>query len=275
MKNINWMLVAIVLVSGAIICWCGGYGCENESVKHEAKMSVPHRFHWPFEEKIARLLIKPHKSESNEIKPYQLSTNLAALPLEKRLFVTNNFIPLANQFLRQFPTQHHPIEAKDIKAVSVNYGVKGSVWSLSKIEADDGTFQLFAITVDGTNHIQSYRDLTDYDISVPGTVSDLKITVTGTTPSVITGAAQAKAFTHALLEKFHFDFQNYLDPPVAVPYTALPNYGLWQVHYISKQSDRGQSYIDFVIDGTGKNGPFFRWVCQTPDTWSLPSTPQK
>jgi hypothetical protein len=273
MKKINWALIALVLTCGAIICWNWRHDYDDNNIK--APMSVPHDLRLPFEENIARLFTNPDKSKLNEIQPYQLSTNLAALPIEKRLFITNNFIPLANQFLQIFPTQHRPIAAKDIKAVSVNYGVSGSVWSLSKIEADDGVFQLFTITVGGTNHIQSYRDMTDYDISVPGTVADLEQTITGTSPSVITTAAQAKAFTHALLQKYSFDFGKYLDPPVAIPYTALPNYGLWQVHYISKQSDRGQSYIDFVIDGTGKNGPFFRWVCQTPDTWSLPSTPQK
>jgi hypothetical protein len=271
LQNNYWVIVVLVFGLAAACLWINHINNSGS----EGPIYVPHRFYWPLEDQIAKLATNFVRPKIDNIEPCQISTYLAALPLKKRLFVTNNVIPTVNQFLLHFPTQHRPIDAKDIKAVSVNYGVNDSVWSLSRIEADDGNFQFFAITIGGKNHIQSYRDLTDYDISVPGTVNDLKATTTGTTSSVITTAAQAKAFTHELLQKLHFDFQSYLDPPVAVPYTALQNYGLWQVHYTSKKSNLGQAYIDFVIDGTGKSGPFFRWVYQTPETWSLPSSPQQ
>lgn len=203
---------------------------------------------------------------------YQISTNLAALPLKKRLFVTNNFLPTANQFLKQFPTQHHPFGANDIEAVSVNYGVNGFVSVLANIKSDDGPFQIITETKGGRNHLMCFRDLTDFDISVPGTLDQLKKLPVGSQTSAVTTAADAKAFVMNILKKYDFDFHAYLDPPVVVPYTALPNFGLWQVHYVSKWAGTDQSYIDFVVDGTGQKGPFFRWVYQVPDTWSLPST---
>ncbi len=267
------MLVAILLVGTALIAWRVREGSESHNDNRPDTDASPVIL------SANPAMLKLATSSTNQIEAddsgYQHSTNLAALPLKKRLFVTNNFVPLLNQFLRQFPTQHHPIEAKDIAAVTVNYGVNSNVWAVANVESGDGKFQFSALTVDGTNHIQSYRDLTDFDISQPGTVNELKNSVVGTSPSVITTAAQAKAFAHDLLAKYNFDFQNYLNPPVAVPYTALQNYGLWQVHYISKRSDSGQAYVDFVIDGTGKSGSFLRWAYQTPQIWSLPGLPQQ
>ena len=256
LKNINWTFVALILCMTALISWRVGNSGDNNDAEDRLELKArranalnltnhPATTQQGHLASLKSLMSKTNHPKLDEY-TYQISTNLDALPLEKRLFVTNNFIPAANQFLRQFPTQHHPIEAKDIKAVSVNYGVNGYVGVLTKIESDDGVFQILTQTVGGTNHIQSFRDLTDFDISVPGTVNDLKKTVTGSQPSVITTTAEAKAFVAALLQQYDFDFQNYLNPPVAVPYSALPNYGLWQVHYISKRAGTDQLYIELL-----------------------------
>jgi hypothetical protein len=192
------------------------------------------------------------------------------MTFERRLFVTNNFIPLANQFLRQFPTQHHPVQTQNIKVMSVSYGAKGYVRAFAAIESANGTFLFYTRTIGGTNHLESFYDLTDFSILNPtGTVSEAFLH--GSPSSAITNAPQAKEFVTALLKKYDFDFQNYLSSPVAVPYSALPNYGLWQVRYLRKNAESNHEYIEFVIDGTGKTGSFLRLVEQS-GTWSLPST---
>ena len=271
LKNINWILVAILIAGVGLISWrvAKNPGATREvPEKNPMSPTFVHVSNAP-----------PGKSKTLATNldeyGYQISTNLAALTLKKRVFVTNNFIPTANQFLKQFPTQHHPIEAKDIAAVSVNYGVKGYVGVLAKIEADDGPFQIFTQTLGGRNHLWCFRDLTDFDISDTGTLDDLKKLAVGSRPSSISTAAEAKTFVMNLLKEYDFDFGAYLNPPVVVPYTALPNFGLWQVHYISKRAGTDQSYVDFVVDGTGQKGPFFRWVYQVSDTLSLPSTVEK
>ena len=166
------------------------------------------------------------------------------------------------------------IDRKDIKAVSVNYGTNGYVWALAKIESDDGSFQFLTQTIGGTNHVQAFQDFTDFNILVPGTASELKKFPSGSAPSTITTAAQAKTVVTALLQQHNFDFQTYLNPPVAVPYTACPNFGLWEVRYLRKNATSNHEFIGFVVDGTGSTGPYFRLVEQS-STWSLPFTLQK
>lgn len=212
--------------------------------------------------------------DANGFRPYQISTNFSALPQEKQSFFLHNFLPTANQFLQQFPTQHHPFTTNDIKAVSVNFGTNGYVWTLARMHSDDGEFQILTQTIAGTNHIQSYRDLKDFDVYEPGTLEEMQQLTSGSAPSSITTAAQARDFVATLLQSFQFDFTRYLNPPVSVPYVATSNYGLWEVRYRLKANHQDQEGITFVVDGTGATGPYLRMVVQA-NTWSLPSYPQQ
>ena len=266
------MFIAVVLVATALISGRLYYTDGSSKAEDQEAANTNQRV-----SQIPLLTQKP-PPVTNHIEQgdsgYQFSTNLEALSLSKRLFVTNNFVPAVNRFLQQFPTQHHPIDAKNLKAVSVNYGINGYVWTAARIESGDGPFQVLTQTIEGTNHIQSFRDLTDFDIYAPGTVSDLKKFPSGSSPSSVTTASQAKAFVSGLLQQNNFPFQDYLSPPVAVPYTGCPNYGLWEVRYLRKSAGSNHEFIGFVVDGTGESGPYLRLVEQS-SAWSLPSTLQK
>ena len=190
------MFIAVVLVATALISWRLHYtGASYKDEDRETANTNPTVFQ-------TNLLIQNPAPVTNHIEQeesdYQISTNLDALPLNKRRFVTNNFIPTVNQFLRQFPTQHLPVEAQKIKAVSVNYGINGYVWVAARIESVDGPFQILTQTIGGTNNIQTFRDLTDFDIYAPGTVADLKKFPSGSAPSSITTASQMKGFVAGL-----------------------------------------------------------------------------